>query len=120
MLAELRRIGQAGRKAVVDEWSSYLPSYVEPSLSLMSETLSEEHENEGGDQILEGKIPRDMCFGSFFKCLHGLKRLLSDGNGSKEFIFFIHVFTMTGIRLQATICAQEIILQDYILLEYHV
>ena len=54
----------------------------------MSETLSEEHENEGGDQILEGKIPRDMCFGSFFKCLHGLKRLLSDGNGSKEFVFF--------------------------------
>ncbi|CAG2187615.1 unnamed protein product [Mytilus edulis] len=36
LLAELRRIGPAGRKAIVDEWSPYLPTYVDPNLSLMN------------------------------------------------------------------------------------
>lgn len=37
LLAELRRIGHEGRKKVVEEWAVYLPSYVDPSLSLLAE-----------------------------------------------------------------------------------
>ena len=55
LLAELRRIGQSGRKAIVDEWSAYLPSYVEPALSLMNET-HDEHAEINGDHILEGNV----------------------------------------------------------------
>ena len=36
-LAELRRIGPEGRKCVVDDWSPYLPSYVDPAMSLLAE-----------------------------------------------------------------------------------
>ena len=51
----MRRIGQVGRKAVVDEWSAYLPSYVDPAHSLMSET-HDDHSEHDTDHILEGKI----------------------------------------------------------------
>ena len=37
LLAELRRIGAAGRKRVVDDWALYLPSYVDPAVSLLTE-----------------------------------------------------------------------------------
>lgn len=30
LLAELRRIGTVGRKALVEEWSPFLPSFIEP------------------------------------------------------------------------------------------
>ena len=40
LLAELRRIGAEGRKQVVDDWAPYLPSYVDPALSLMTEQQS--------------------------------------------------------------------------------
>ena len=36
LLAELRRIGASGRKQVVEDWAPYLPSYVDPSLSILS------------------------------------------------------------------------------------
>ena len=55
LLAELRRIGQIGRKAVVDEWSAFLPSYVDPALSLMSDAHECEISEHDGHQILEGR-----------------------------------------------------------------
>ena len=30
MLAELERIGQGGRKTLVDEWATFLPTYADP------------------------------------------------------------------------------------------
>jgi hypothetical protein len=38
LLAEMRRLGMEGRRRVIEEWSRYLPSNVDPSLSLLSET----------------------------------------------------------------------------------
>lgn len=35
LLAELKRIGPKGRKAIVDEWSPYLPNYADPYPSTM-------------------------------------------------------------------------------------
>lgn len=37
LLAELRRIGPEGRKKVVEEWSPYLPTYVDPASGLTAE-----------------------------------------------------------------------------------
>lgn len=37
MLAELRRIGPEGRRQVVEQWGPYLPSYVDPATSLLTE-----------------------------------------------------------------------------------
>jgi len=37
LLAELRRIGPEGRRKVVEEWSPFLPSYVDPALSILSD-----------------------------------------------------------------------------------
>ncbi|KAK7474852.1 hypothetical protein BaRGS_00033924 [Batillaria attramentaria] len=45
LLAELRRIGPEGRKVVIDEWSPYLPTYVDPSLSDMPAKASASFES---------------------------------------------------------------------------
>lgn len=37
LLAELRRIGPEGRRQVVEQWGPYLPSYVDPATSLLTE-----------------------------------------------------------------------------------
>ena len=60
LLAELRRIGPDGRKAVVDEWSPFLPTYVDPHLSILSTdtATSSNHDDEEDDdfeQVLAGK-----------------------------------------------------------------
>ncbi|XP_064640034.1 WD repeat-containing protein 7-like isoform X4 [Lineus longissimus] len=60
LLAELRRIRSDGRKTIVDQWSPYLPSYVDPHLSILSEThvvpprqeMGEE-DDEDDDQIMD-------------------------------------------------------------------
>ena len=38
LLAELRRINPEGRKRLLDQWAPFLPSYVDPELSLLSNT----------------------------------------------------------------------------------
>ncbi|XP_014681792.1 PREDICTED: WD repeat-containing protein 7-like [Priapulus caudatus] len=37
LLAELRRIGPEGRKMLVEDWAPYLPTYVDPRVSLIQE-----------------------------------------------------------------------------------
>ena len=68
LLAELRRIGPEGRKRVVDDWSPFLPSYVDPALSLL-EASSQQHtdhdeaseqDDDDDDQILGGECGLDM------------------------------------------------------------
>lgn len=55
LLAELRRIGPEGRKEVLDQWSPFLPTYVDPQLSLMNaESLQK---NEVGDEDDEEEDP---------------------------------------------------------------
>lgn len=51
LLAELRRIGLEGRKAIVDEWSPYLPTYVDPNLSLMNAEVQKTEEDDDEDDI---------------------------------------------------------------------
>lgn len=58
LLAELRRIGPEGRKAIVDEWSPFLPTYVDPHLSLMnaeSQKVDDEEEDEEDDPMMAGQ-----------------------------------------------------------------
>lgn len=46
-----------GRKKVIDEWSPYLPTYVDPALSILAESNKEEdEEEEEEDQLLGGKL----------------------------------------------------------------
>ncbi|XP_053401409.1 WD repeat-containing protein 7-like isoform X1 [Mercenaria mercenaria] len=47
LLAELRRIGPDGRKSVVDDWSPFLPTYVDPQLSILS---TDSHPAHGEDE----------------------------------------------------------------------
>ncbi|KAH3775334.1 hypothetical protein DPMN_176735, partial [Dreissena polymorpha] len=71
LLAELRRIGPEGRKAVVDEWAPYLPTYVDPQLSILSpdsqaSTQGEEGEEEAdSEQLLGGDSPVHKMSRSF-------------------------------------------------------
>ncbi|XP_025115150.1 WD repeat-containing protein 7-like isoform X3 [Pomacea canaliculata] len=61
LLAELRRIGAEGRKRVIDDWSPFLPTYVDPTLSILGETTKEEEEEEDDeDQMLGGDMPAKM------------------------------------------------------------
>lgn len=61
LLAELRRIGPEGRKAVVDEWSPHLPTYVDPQLSILSTDShpahGDEEEEDDTEQYLGGDSP---------------------------------------------------------------
>ena len=57
MLAELRRIGPVGRKVIVDEWSPYLPTYVDPNLSLMNAEIQkgdDDDDEDDDDPMLTG------------------------------------------------------------------
>lgn len=60
LLAELRCVGSDGRKHVVDDWSPFLPSYVDPSVSLLSDGQSAANKlevvgsEETDDQMLGG------------------------------------------------------------------
>lgn len=67
LLAELSRIEDDGRRKVVEEWSPWLPSYVNPNLSLLAEqgvtapqppatptVQTEEEEEDEEDGILGG------------------------------------------------------------------
>lgn len=62
LLAELRRIGPEGRKAVVDEWSPSLPTYVAKHLSLFGDTpghkgeQDDEEMDEEEDNVLGGEL----------------------------------------------------------------
>ena len=59
LLAELRRIGPEGRKSIVDTWSPYLPTYVDPNLSLMNadgQKGEEEEEDDDDDPMLSGNV----------------------------------------------------------------
>ncbi len=65
-LAELRRIGPDGRKSIVDDWSPYLPSYVDPAMSLLQEHQqtqgshaaqdTQDDDIDEEDQILGGEL----------------------------------------------------------------
>ncbi|KAL3860797.1 hypothetical protein ACJMK2_010864, partial [Sinanodonta woodiana] len=58
LLAELRRLGPEGRKSIVDNWSPYLPTYVDPNVSLLSlEKADEEEMEEEIEQVLTGESP---------------------------------------------------------------
>ena len=75
-LAELRRIGPEGRKCVVDDWSPYLPSYVDPAMSLLAEHQQtqgshSDHQDDDADeedQILGGepKLLRNLSWVAIF------------------------------------------------------
>ncbi|XP_070197340.1 WD repeat-containing protein 7-like isoform X2 [Littorina saxatilis] len=57
LLAELRRIGAQGRKMVIDEWAPFLPTRVDPKISILSEGGKEdEEEEEEVDQMLGGDL----------------------------------------------------------------
>ncbi|GFS16350.1 WD repeat-containing protein 7 [Elysia marginata] len=49
LLAELRRINPEGRKRLLDQWAPFLPSYVDPELSLLSNTGGGAGHASGGD-----------------------------------------------------------------------
>ncbi|XP_064598877.1 WD repeat-containing protein 7-like isoform X2 [Liolophura sinensis] len=63
LLAELRRIGPEGRKAVVDEWSPSLPTYVAKHLSLFGDPpghrgeQDDEEIDEEDDNVLGAESP---------------------------------------------------------------
>lgn len=57
LLAELSRIGAEGRKVIINEWSPYLPTYVDPSVSILGEGNREDEEDEEEDQMLGGDMP---------------------------------------------------------------
>ncbi|XP_035824212.1 WD repeat-containing protein 7 isoform X13 [Aplysia californica] len=69
LLAELRRINPEGRKVLLDKWAPFLPSYVDPELSLLSnmgghhEAVEEDDDEEDG--ILAGDIPAHKLSVSF-------------------------------------------------------
>lgn len=81
LLAELRRIGPAGRKEILDQWSPFLPTYVDPQLSLMNaETLQK---NEDGD---DDEDEEDPMINGLFTTVHRV-------------IFgpcYFHLFTLVG------------------------
>ena len=61
LLAELRRIGPEGRKNVVDIWAPFLPTYVDPHLSILSTDSggAGSHDDEDDDdleQVLAGEL----------------------------------------------------------------
>ncbi|KAL8590241.1 hypothetical protein ACOMHN_006358 [Nucella lapillus] len=57
LLAELRRIGSGGRKVVIDQWAPYLPTRVDPKISILSDGgKEEEEEDEEADQMLGGDL----------------------------------------------------------------
>jgi hypothetical protein len=56
LLAELRRIGASGRKAVVDEWAPYLPGYVDPTLSILTDNPhAPDAGNDDNDDVMLGE-----------------------------------------------------------------
>ncbi|CAH1778713.1 unnamed protein product [Owenia fusiformis] len=69
LLGELRRIGPEGRKRVIDTWAPFLPSYVDPNLSILSEnqatTETEEHTDDDDDQMLTTDAPIRKLTSSF-------------------------------------------------------
>ena len=66
LLAELRRIGAGGRKVVIDEWSPFLPTRVDPKISILSEGGKEEEEDEEEvDQMLGGEYHDNLLCLSF-------------------------------------------------------
>ncbi|KAK6177982.1 hypothetical protein SNE40_012831 [Patella caerulea] len=67
LLAELRRIGLEGRKAIVDEWSPFLPMYVDPNLSLLSDAQKgeEEDDDEDDESMMAGDLPAHKVSVSF-------------------------------------------------------
>lgn len=75
LLAELRRINPEGRKRLLDQWAPFLPSYVDPELSLLS-NIGGGGSNTGGagedgdddedeEAILAGDIPAHKLSVSF-------------------------------------------------------
>lgn len=75
LLAELRRIGPEGRKEVLDQWSPFLPTYVDPQLSLMNaESLQKNEEGDEDDEEEDPMINGYLLFFSnvnkFRKCMH--------------------------------------------------
>lgn len=69
LLAELRRIGPEGRKAIVDEWSPYLPTYVDPNLSLMNaeQQKTEDDDEEEDDDPMVTEAPVHKASSSSFE-----------------------------------------------------
>ncbi|GFN77935.1 WD repeat-containing protein 7, partial [Plakobranchus ocellatus] len=76
LLAELRRINPEGRKRLLDQWAPFLPSYVDPELSLLSNTGGggggghggggeEGDDEEDEEAILAGDIPAHKLSVSF-------------------------------------------------------
>uniref|UniRef100_A0A0B7AN27 WD repeat-containing protein 7 n=1 Tax=Arion vulgaris TaxID=1028688 RepID=A0A0B7AN27_9EUPU len=63
LLAELRRIKNEGRKKLLDKWAPFLPSYVDPELSLLSSSAgghkegADDDDDEDEEGILAGDIP---------------------------------------------------------------
>ncbi|BFZ12794.1 hypothetical protein BsWGS_15835 [Bradybaena similaris] len=69
LLAELRRIKNDGRKKLLDKWAPFLPSYVDPELSLLSNAGAhkegDEDEDDEEEGILAGDIPAHKLSVSF-------------------------------------------------------
>ncbi|KAK3086238.1 hypothetical protein FSP39_015629 [Pinctada imbricata] len=67
LLAELRRIGPEGRKIIVDQWSPYLPTYVDPNLSLMNAEgqKGEEEDDDDDDDPMLSESPLHKISSSF-------------------------------------------------------
>ena len=78
LLAELRRIGPEGRKKVVDNWSVFLPSYVDPALSLLTEQQQQQLTGQQGAALQD-----DDCLEEEDGMLGG-----SEENSGKD-VFFV-------------------------------
>ena len=66
LLAELRRIGGGGRKVVIDQWAPYLPTRVDPKISILSEgSKEEEEEDDDVDHMLGGQFLGSPFFLAF-------------------------------------------------------
>lgn len=65
LLAELRRIKNDGRKKLLDKWAPFLPSYVDPDLSLLSSSAGSHKEGEDDEDEDEEAILAGICMLSF-------------------------------------------------------
>ena len=93
LLAELRRIGPEGRKDVLDQWSPFLPTYVDPQLSLMN--AEAQQKNEEGDEDEEEEDP--MINGQYV--MQGGSGFIRKSNGHLSLTFKSQIYFVLFLLL---------------------
>lgn len=59
LLRELSRIGPSGRKALIDKWAPYLPTLVDPALSILGSQILGGHPTAASPSAESGVSPSD-------------------------------------------------------------